>query len=60
MDQSRLGVDLEEALEFQRAFANAICVGFDGRFVDNDLILCFKILNPTNMPSRQIGLQNWV
>jgi hypothetical protein len=49
MDRSRLGVDLEEALEFQHAFAEAVCVGLDARFVDNDLISCFKILNPTYM-----------
>jgi len=33
-----------------------ICIGLDGRFVDNDLISCFKILNPTNMSLKQIGL----
>ena len=59
MDRSRLGDDLEEALKFQHAFAEAVCVGLAARFVDNDLISCFKILNPTNMPSKQIGLQNW-
>ena len=28
-------------------------------FCDNDLISCFKILNPTNMPSGEVALQNW-
>ena len=37
----------------------AICAGLDARFKDNDFISCFKVLNPTNMPSRQVGLQNW-
>jgi hypothetical protein len=59
MDRSRLGDDLEEALKFQHAFAEAVCVGLAARFVDNDLVLCYKILNPTNMPSKHIGLQNW-
>jgi hypothetical protein len=59
MDRSRLGDDLEEALKFQHAFAEVVCVGLAARFVDNDLISCFKILNPTNMPSKHIGLQNW-
>ena len=58
MDRSRLVDDFEEALKFQRAFVEAICAGLDVRFVDNDRISCFKILNPTNMPSKQIGLQN--
>ena len=58
MDHSRLGEDLEEALKFQRTFAEIVYVGLNARFVDNYFISCFKILNPTNMPSRQIGLQN--
>ena len=56
LDRSRLGDDLEEALKFQRAFADVVCAGLDARFMDNDLISYFKILNSTNMPSRQIGL----
>ena len=59
MDRSRLEDDLEETLKFQRAFAEVVCAGLDARFVDNDLISYFKILNFTNMPSTQIGLQNW-
>ena len=59
MDRSKLEDDLEEALKFQRTFAEAVCTGLDARFVDNNLITCYKILNPTNMPSKQIGLQNW-
>ena len=38
MDRSRLGDDLEEALKFQRAFAEAICAGLDAKSIDNDLI----------------------
>ena len=59
MKRCRLGTDLGEALDFQRAFAEAVCAGLDARFQDNDLITCFKVLNPTNMPSRQVGLQNY-
>jgi len=51
--------DLAEALEFHRAFAKAMCAGLNAQFQDNDIISCFKILNPSNMPSKQIGLQNW-
>ena len=59
MTRSRLGIDLEEALMFQKNFAQVVCSALDARFCDNDLISCFKILNPTNMPSGQVGLQNW-
>ena len=44
MDRSILGDDLEETLKFQHAFAEAVCIGLDARFVDNDLISCFKNL----------------
>ena len=59
MDRSKLGEELEGRLEFQRAFAEAVCASLDARFVDNDIILYFKILDLTNMPSKQIGLKNW-
>ena len=59
MDRSRLGHDLKETLQFQCAFAEVVCACLDVRFIDNDLISHFKILNHINMPSRQIGLQNW-
>jgi hypothetical protein len=57
MTRSRLCTDLEEALMFQKFFAQSVCFALDARFCDNDLISCFKILNPTNMPSGQVGLQ---
>ena len=56
---SMFGTDLEEALMFQKFFAQFVCSALDARFCDNDLISYFKILNPTNMPSGQVGLQNW-
>ena len=58
MTRCRLGIDLEEALTFQRAFLEAVYTGLEARFWDNDVISTFKDLNPTNMPSRQVGLQN--
>ena len=54
MDRSTLRVDLKEALKFQHAFTEDVCASLDARFVDNDLISCLKILNPTNIPSRHI------
>jgi len=59
MEWSKLGTDLKEALSFQKDFAKAVCVGLDVCSKDNDVISCFKIMNTTNMPSRQVGLQNW-
>ena len=59
MTRSRLSIDLEDALMFQKNFAQVVCSALDTRFCDNDLISCFKILIPTNMPSGQVGLQNW-
>jgi len=59
MEQSKLSIDLREALAFQKNFAKVVCIGLDARFKDNDVISYFKILNPTNMPSRHLGLQNW-
>jgi hypothetical protein len=50
MTRSRLGTDLEDVLMFQIFFAQVVCSALDARFCDNDLIYCFNILNPTNMP----------
>ena len=35
MNQPKLGENLNEALEFQRANAKVVCVGLDVRFVDH-------------------------
>ena len=59
MPRSRLGIDLEEAVMFQKNFAHVVYFALDARFCDNDLISCFKILNPTNISLWQVGLQNW-
>ena len=59
IEWSKLEDDLEEALKFQRAFVEVVCACLDVIFINNDIISCFEILNPTNMPSGDIGLQNW-
>jgi Domain of unknown function (DUF4371)/hAT family C-terminal dimerisation region len=53
------GVDLEAALFFQKMYAEAVCMALEARFVDNDVIDAFKILNPIHMPQRQVGLSSW-
>jgi hypothetical protein len=54
-----LGCDLESALDFQKTYSEAVCSALEARFVDNDIIDCFKILNPLHMPRRQVGLASW-
>ena len=53
------GRDLEEALLFQKQFSEAVIHALECRFEDNDIVSTFKVLNPTNMPSRQVGLAQW-
>ena len=53
------GIDLEEALNFQKSYAEAVCKCLEARFSDNGIISAFKILNPSNMPSKRVGLSSW-
>ena len=53
------GADLEEALNFQKSYAKAICKCLEARFSDNGIVLAFKIINPSNMPSKRLGLNSW-
>ena len=53
------GIDLEEALNFQKSYAEAVCKCLEARFSDNGIISAFKILNPSNMPSKRVGLNSW-
>lgn len=57
--RDHLGRDLESALEFQKTYSEAVWCALEARFVDNDIISCFKILNPLYMPRRQVGLASW-
>ena len=53
------GRDLEEALLFQKQFSEAVIDALESRFEDNGIVSNFKVLNPTNMFSRQVGLSQW-
>ena len=53
------GIDLEEALNFQKSYAKFVCKCLEVRFSDNGIIPAFKILNPSNMPSKRVGLNSW-
>ena len=59
MVRDQQGRDLEEALIFQKQFSEAVILALESRFEDNDIISAFKVLNPINMPSRQVGLAQW-
>ena len=58
MIRDRTGVDLE-AITFQVCFAEEICKGLENRFKGNDIVSCFKILNPVELPLRQVGMGSW-
>ena len=51
-------IDLEEALNFQKSYVEAVCNCLEARFSDNDIISAFKILNPSNMPLKRVGLNS--
>ena len=59
MVRDQQGRDLEEALTFQKQFSETMILALESRFEDNDIISAFKVLNPINMPSRQVGLAHW-
>ena len=50
---------MKEALAFQKIYAEAVCRALEARFSDNDIISVFSILNPSNMPSKRVGLNSW-
>ena len=59
MIRDRIGADLIEALAFQTSFAEEVSKGLEACFQDNDIVSCFKILNPCELPSRQVGMKSW-
>ena len=50
---------MEETLAFQKVYAEAVCRALEARFSDNDIISAFSVLNPSNMPSKRVGLNSW-
>jgi hypothetical protein len=47
-----IGSNLEEALLFQKNFAEAVTTALESCFDDHGLVASFKILSPTNMPAK--------
>ncbi|KAL3682122.1 hypothetical protein R1sor_000144 [Riccia sorocarpa] len=53
------GVDLEQAVAFEKAYAESVCVALETRFTDNSIMSCFKILNPRQVPTTAMGIRDW-
>ena len=56
-DKTRL--NLMNAVTFQKHFALAVCNALECIFEDYHIMTTFKVLDPTNMPFRQVRLVNW-
>jgi hypothetical protein len=52
-------VDFEVVLAFQNQYVAIVHATLKATFKDNEIIVCFKIKNPTTMPFRQVGLASW-
>lgn len=48
-----------DIVTFQKKFALVVCNALESRFEDNHIMITFKVLGLTNIPSRQINLANW-
>jgi len=59
MIRDRTRADLKEAHVFQKVYVEAVCRVLEARFSNNDIIFVFSILNPSNMPSKMVGLYSW-
>lgn len=42
---------LKKRSHFKKTFIEVVCASLDACLKDNNIITCFKMLNPTNMPS---------
>ena len=56
MIKNKTSADLKSALFFHKSYVESIIKALETRFQDNDLISSFKFFNPSNMPSRRVGL----
>ena len=59
MIHDRTGQDLMDVVAFQKHFDLAVCNALECTFENNHIMTVIKILNSTNMPSKQVGLANW-
>ena len=53
-----MGHVLMDVLEFQKQFVLAMYNALEFKFEDNHIMATLRVLGPTNMPSRQVGLPN--
>lgn len=56
----KTGQNLMDAMAFQRQFILATCNALESRFENNHIMTTFKVMGPTNMASREVGLANWM
>ena len=54
------GADLEQTLNFQKSYAEAIYKYLEKRFSNDVIVLAFKILNSSNMLSKKISLNSLI
>ena len=53
------GANLEETLSFQNSYAKVVlCKYLETRFSNNGIVSTFKFLNPSNVPSKRVGLNS--
>ncbi|KAL2607465.1 hypothetical protein R1flu_026038 [Riccia fluitans] len=53
------GSDFAAAVAFQKSFASALITALSDRFENNNIISCFKIFNPREVPSSALGMRDW-
>ena len=58
MIRERTWVIWKKTLAFQKVYAEVVCRTLEAKFNDNDIISVFSILNPSNMPSKRVGLNS--
>jgi hypothetical protein len=59
MIRDRTRADLKEARVFRKVYVEVVCRALEARFSNNDIIFVFSVLNPSNMPSKMVGLYLW-
>ena len=50
---------MKQALAFYKIYVEVVSRALEARFSDNDIISAFSVLNPSNMPSKRVGLNSW-
>jgi hypothetical protein len=54
--RDRTSINLECVWSFQKPYPEGVCMALEGQFKDNDTILSSKILHPSKMHLKRMGL----